>query len=71
MGKGKERVKENEPPLLVGLHHPYHHHRHAEGFVKDVITFLWESEPEALHHKALFKVCSPMIWDGMIWEERR
>ncbi len=60
-GKGKGGEQEQEMPLLAGLQHPQHHHRHAEGFVKNGVAFLWEAEPEALHQKALFKVCFPEI----------
>ena len=67
-GKEKGTDQEQELPLLAGLQHPHHHHRHAEGFVKNGVAFLWEAEPEALYQKALFKVCLPEI-QGVIREQ--
>jgi hypothetical protein len=67
-GKGKGGDQEQELPLLAGLQHPQHHHRHAEAFVKNGVAFLWEAEPEALYQKALFKVCLPEIL-GVIREQ--
>jgi hypothetical protein len=70
--EGKEKGKEGEQelPLVAGLQQHPRHHRHAEGFVKGGVAFLWEAEPEALYQKALFKVCLPKIPKFLIWGER-